>query len=244
VADQGRWFKVWVSILDDLDFQDLSLEDIGRWTLLGALTKLVGDRGHLPIKGPGRKLCEVLRVDTLDDVKACIARLPNVSFEEGNHDYGARTVTWRNWHKYQVDSTAYERVKRLRSKRRRDEKRRDEKRGDEKTPSPIVPSSGDFERFWAAYPKKIGKGAARRAWQTHVHNTALDTILTALADQAGWLSREGGKFIPNPATWLNQRRWEDTPPTPPRPGDDRTRRNIGGVMSWLERQGDVAHDPH
>jgi len=126
VSDQGRWFKVWVSILDDLDFQDLSLEDIGRWTLLGALTKLVGEQGRLPINGSGRKLCELLRVDTMDDVKACINRLPNVSFEEGKTRYGARVVTWRNWLKYQVDGSVAQRMKTLRSKRRGDEKRGDE----------------------------------------------------------------------------------------------------------------------
>lgn len=35
-------------------------------------------------------------------------------------------------------------------------------------------------------------------------------------------TKEGGQFVPYPATWLNQRRWEDEdePPTsgPPDPG--------------------------
>ncbi|HJY46672.1 MAG TPA: hypothetical protein VJ301_18810, partial [Propionibacteriaceae bacterium] len=89
----------------------------------------------------------------------------------------------------------------------------------EKYSPPVVPPEGDFDRFWKQYPKKVGKGAALRAWQTHARSTPLETILSALAAQAGWLGRDGGKFIPNPATWLNQRRWEDQPPDPGRPGD-------------------------
>src|SRR5262245_44175171 len=56
MADQGRWFKVWTSILDDPDFQELSLEDVGRWALLGAMTKLVGTSGVLVVNGTGRRL--------------------------------------------------------------------------------------------------------------------------------------------------------------------------------------------
>ena len=70
MADNGRWFKVWTSIFDDPDFQEMTLEEIGRWVLLGAFTKLSGDRGTLVINGTARRLCEVLRcsVDNLPDV--------------------------------------------------------------------------------------------------------------------------------------------------------------------------------
>ena len=59
MADNGRWFKVWTLDLDDPDFQEMTLEDIGRWVLLGALTKVSGDRGTLVINGTARRLCEV-----------------------------------------------------------------------------------------------------------------------------------------------------------------------------------------
>lgn len=69
-----------------------------------------------------------------------------------------------------------------------------------------------FETFWKAYPKKIGKGAAEKAWQKISSLEAvLETIAGAVAAQSRseqWL-KDGGQFIPHPATWLNQRRWED-----------------------------------
>jgi len=80
---------------------------------------------------------------------------------------------------------------------------------------PIVPPKGDFALFWAAYPKKVGKGAAEKAWQRAKGNQHLQTILQALEQQkrsAQW-RKDGGAYIPNPATWINQRRWEDELPT-------------------------------
>lgn len=69
----------------------------------------------------------------------------------------------------------------------------------------------DFDAFWKAYPRKQGKGAARKAWLKAKPNLA--TVLAAIASQRKsdqWV-RDGGQFIPQPATWLNQERWEDQP---------------------------------
>lgn len=73
-----------------------------------------------------------------------------------------------------------------------------------------------FEEFWAAYPRKQGKGAARKAWRKIRPGAPLHgRIMAAVKDNAArnpqWL-RDGGQFVPNPATWLNQERWEDGPP--------------------------------
>ncbi len=80
------------------------------------------------------------------------------------------------------------------------------------------PPAPPFERFWAAYPRKIGKAAARQAFaQTHV---PLETLLAAVGEQKRseqW-RKEGGSYIPSPATWLSQGRWEDELPRPPGSG--------------------------
>ena len=128
MADQKRWFKVWVSILDDPHFQELSLEDIGRWTLLGALTAFVGTKGRLRTPAGARRLRETLRMNGADPLKEVIERLPSVSFEEGKTDNAERCVTWKHWQHYQRDSTVVERVKRLRSKRREEERREEERK--------------------------------------------------------------------------------------------------------------------
>lgn len=70
--------------------------------------------------------------------------------------------------------------------------------------------SKDFLEFWERYPKKIGKGAAWSSWNKVTHPTIID-LTDAIQRQVTSLQwkRDNGQYIPNPATWLNQRRWED-----------------------------------
>lgn len=69
-----------------------------------------------------------------------------------------------------------------------------------------------FIEFWAAYPKKVAKGAAFKAWKRLKPSQELtEKMIAAIQRQKAsdqW-TREGGRFIPNPATWLNAERWED-----------------------------------
>lgn len=69
-----------------------------------------------------------------------------------------------------------------------------------------------FDAFWAAYPKKKAKDAAKKEWDKRRPDHALlDTMLAALRVQArsdDWI-RDGGRFIPHPSTWLHQARWTD-----------------------------------
>lgn len=69
-----------------------------------------------------------------------------------------------------------------------------------------------FDEFWAAYPKKAAKGAAFKTWKRLKPSQELtDKMIAAIETQKRseqW-TLEGGRFIPNPATWLNGERWED-----------------------------------
>lgn len=80
-----------------------------------------------------------------------------------------------------------------------------------------------FEAFWAAYPRKVGKGAALKAWRRiSAPASALPAMLTSLEwqrESEQW-QRDGGQYIPHPATWLNQSRWEDERPDTYGPYDD------------------------
>lgn len=72
--------------------------------------------------------------------------------------------------------------------------------------------SSPFEQFWQAYPKKVGKQAALKAWKRIRPTVALcDQILQAVdaQKQCEQWRRENGRYIPNPVTWLCQGRWED-----------------------------------
>lgn len=69
-----------------------------------------------------------------------------------------------------------------------------------------------FASFWSAYPKKAAKPAAHKALKAaKLKAGELDLILNdieARKESEDW-TKEGGKYVPNPATYLNQRRWED-----------------------------------
>jgi len=68
--------------------------------------------------------------------------------------------------------------------------------------------SVDFEKFWEAYPNKVGKSYAFRCWKGIRHLPKLEVLLQAIEIQKDSEKWQKG-YIPNPSTWLNQGRWED-----------------------------------
>jgi len=76
----------------------------------------------------------------------------------------------------------------------------------------------DFELFYKSYPKREARTKALHAWtKLHPDNNLQQIILNAIEKQklhkSGLKSRN--EFCPEwpmPATWLNQRRWEDEIP--------------------------------
>lgn len=81
-----------------------------------------------------------------------------------------------------------------------------------KPPKPEKAVSGFEDRFWPAYPRKVGKADAAKAFaKLRPDADLLGVMLRSLAAQAAsedW-RRDGGRFIPHPATWLNGKRWQD-----------------------------------
>jgi hypothetical protein len=73
-------------------------------------------------------------------------------------------------------------------------------------------SRDGFEDFWSQYPSKKAKADAIKAWGKIKPDEKLQaSILKAVAAQCqgvDWL-KEGGRFVPHAATWLNGSRWLD-----------------------------------
>ena len=69
-----------------------------------------------------------------------------------------------------------------------------------------------FEVFWKAYPKKRNKGQAEKSFEKVAPDEQLMTVMVTAIEQAKksaqWL-KDGGQYIPYPATWLNAKGWED-----------------------------------
>lgn len=81
-----------------------------------------------------------------------------------------------------------------------------------KTPTAETAADRRFERFWAVYPRKVGKGAAKRSFLKYKPDDALTEKMISAVEaqkQTEQWKRDGGQYIPHPATWLNQMRWED-----------------------------------
>jgi uncharacterized protein YdaU (DUF1376 family) len=64
-----------------------------------------------------------------------------------------------------------------------------------------------FSRFWKAWPNKVGRPVAERAFSRHADE--IDAIMTGVA--AYVRDKPPDRPWLNPATFLNQRRWEDAP---------------------------------
>lgn len=107
------------------------------------------------------------------------------------------------------------------------------------SPSASALAKDSFADFWKAYPNKKAKPKADAAWRKLKPSVKTIADLMAGLERSKvseqWL-RDGGQYIPHPASWLNGRRWEDqlpeslsttgTKPDPekkPQPGDHRTR---------------------
>ena len=88
-----------------------------------------------------------------------------------------------------------------------------------------------FAEFWASYPKREAVADAEQAWIANGCAALLPQILAAVLvrkSSAGW-TKDGGQFIPLPATWLNRRGWEDQPVTATAPAKPAASYYLPGV---------------
>lgn len=129
------------------------------------------------------------------------------------------------WEKRQMrsdsDPTGAERQRRFRESKKQDalrnggitgtDKDKDKDKDVEADTEKRQTTPDGFDDFWRAYPKKVAKPAAIRAFRSAKVNGNLPEVLThirSMATSESW-TKSGGQFVPNPSTYLNQRRWED-----------------------------------
>ena len=98
------------------------------------------------------------------------------------------------------------------------------RRGEVST-SPADAADGAFDEWWQAYPRKVGKGQARKAYTTALRKASDTVLLDAAREFAKRTKDADPKFIPHPATWLNGERWTDQP-------DVKKPARIPGATEW------------
>jgi len=85
-----------------------------------------------------------------------------------------------------------------------------QKRREVKRSKPLAQTA--FARFWAVYPKRKSKGQAERAFfSISPDEQLLQTILSAVerAKTTEEWTKQRGKYVPHPASWLSAKGWED-----------------------------------
>lgn len=194
------YIKVFVDYLDAIE----PLGDAERGRLFTALLEY-GRTGVAPqLDGDERFLFPLMRAQ-IDRDKASLEAESSAFSEAGKKGAKAR---WQGHKKDGLDSQAKPGHKKDGQDGKEEDKDKDKDKEKENTPKP--PDA--FDEFWAAYPKKKSKGAARKAWDKlkpspEMRATILRSIERA-KQSSDWLEADG-KYIPYPATWLNAEGWED-----------------------------------
>jgi hypothetical protein len=86
---------------------------------------------------------------------------------------------------------------------------RDGKGWEGKKTSSKPAASKEFDSFWASYPRKIGKEAAKKAFTKALTKTTAEKIMSGVEDLRIQVAGKDPQFTPHAATWLNAGRWDD-----------------------------------
>ncbi|RWE03854.1 helix-turn-helix domain-containing protein [Mesorhizobium sp.] len=79
------------------------------------------------------------------------------------------------------------------------------------TALPVSPPGASFETWWKLYPEKVGKGAARKAFERALRKTTVESLVAGV--QRYIATKPADRAWCHASTWLNQERWTDEPTT-------------------------------
>lgn len=227
------WFRWYRGTCSDTKFRLIALEYgvptavvVGAWAaLLECVTERHGTVTLASSHASHKKVCQYLQA-SLD-----LPEKDSVDVVDGLIWQGLITetdgkVSVVNWEKRQTfDTTGAERAKRYRERKRHGTVTPSSRDTDTDTESytdspPIVPPKGtkkkasnytdDFELFWKAYPRKVGKGAAAKAWGKATQRHPGKQIIEAAKNVSRQVDEgRDKKYVKHPATWLNADGWHD-----------------------------------
>jgi hypothetical protein len=211
-----RWFRLYTDILEDPKMYELSEFEFAMMIKMMALASKLDDGGRIAVGDSALKglVCSSTRGRTAVQVLPTLFRLNIISSPK-------LPFTFLNWEKRQYKSDdSSGRVQKHREMKRYSNggvtpPDTDTDTETEKDLKPIGHSSSNhdfFERFWSQYPRKEKKKNAVEAWaRLNLTDEDFYLVMASLARQkmSDQWTRDGGKFIPHPTTWLNGRRWED-----------------------------------
>lgn len=215
------WFKVDDHLHSHRKAMRAGTEAMGLWVLAGSWSAAEESDGWVPDYVLGRLVGAqgVALADQL--VTAGLWETGTVDGEDG--------YRFREWEDYQPTRAQLE-AKREQARERMQRVRANGAGSAQSvTPTPTRPDPSKdtnaskaadpaaFESWWEGYPRKTGKAAAAKAYDKARKTATADQLMAGLANAcAVWRAeRTEARFIPHPATWLNQGRWDDEQPELP-----------------------------
>lgn len=222
------WFKVDDGFHGHPKVMDLSLEAVGLWSLAGSWCAKYLTDGFVPERtirrlGGGPDLASELYTAGLWEIG----------------DGGWQFKDWTDYQPSKVEveaerQAARDRMKKVRAAKKgvpkdtngSGEQQANIDRSSEEVrlapshpiPVPIPvpkktspPSAEEFDKFWEEYPRKEGKGDARKAFTAARKKTSLEVIMAGLRRYklASVLTEK--QFVKMPGPWLRAERWDDEP---------------------------------
>ena len=213
-----KWIKLDVSIFDDDKIKEIRSMENGDsiallWIFLLCIAGKKNDNGFLYLTPEIPYTDEMISRNSnipLEIVKEGLAKFEELELIEIIDDM-AKLSNWSKWQA--VDGLEKIREQnRDRVRKYRENKAKSAEASSESEPPKPTPLERRFAAFWAVYPKKVGKGAAEKSFAKYKPDDELTTRMIQAVQAARrseqW-QKDGGQYIPNPATWLNQKRWED-----------------------------------
>jgi len=205
-ATRRTWVKFFITgwLHGSIRWQ-LEAEERGVWADLICMAGECG-QGGLIADNDGRPLPWSFIANRLNIPEELLERTVAKCKHEGRLVGGDdNTLKITNWAAYQSE---YERQK--------PHRKPTTKTGNDLTPKGVTTkdtiSKNNFNIFWEAYPRKQAKVDAERAFKSL--NPSEDLLAVVIADissrkQSEAWQKDGGKYIPLPASYLRGKRWED-----------------------------------
>ena len=194
------WFRFYDEVLDDPKVQQLPGKTFKNWVNILCLAKR--NDGVLP---PISAVAFALRMTEVE-TQTLIEILKNNKLLDDT----SNGIIPHNWSGRQYKSdVSTDRVKRFRKRSETPEETPPET--ETETEKKECSSNDIFEKWWKEVPKKVGKGGARRAFNTALKKTSFENLLTKIQEYSAACADKKSEFIAHPDTWLNKERWLDEP---------------------------------
>jgi hypothetical protein len=206
------WIKLYKDLLDDPEWHELPGDDAKSLIMLWLVAS--ENDGNLPDE---KKLAFRLRT-SISKLNQICSRLS--SWLERDD---INTISDR----YQVDAPETE-----------TETYREETETDSSSSKSSMATDWNFEKFWVGYPRKVGKLAAQRSFlkATKRGEVSFETLMAAV----GRIEASDPKFIPHPATWLNDGRYLDGQSAAPT-STELTPQELADRDFWLAKLAKESH---